>query len=506
MSVRHWFAVLALVVTSQSSVIAQSGSPEEFVRTLYRRYAGVTPDRATVDVWVRELAKGTSAAEVHAQILGSNQAYDYANKNVDTWLRMMYSEVIARDADAAGLRHWEDRLEQLRYDRVKLAREFLRSAGAEINNGGGNRPGAITPAELPAHLKTTADLLSQAVTTEYPGYQNFMLRSQADTYAKSVGVYQTILTERERFPTQFPDAVKALSATLDALERGVAQTRLPGQSTRLYLDQSRELLEAITRGSEFLPGDHVGPPEVGGGERLTFTEARNYQLLLEKLSQELVSAEATFRTVIPRGWASTQLMNRVNDISVEVDRLRSEVRSGFRRTDLVSRMEGVTASAVTVTDALNASRVDVRATQAWFSVNTALRAANDGLAVGGSGVIGGGRVPAEAFRAIDRSAAECEALVLAFTPYSTYNRSVSRLIADLQDLKNRYSSLRRAASGLSPTKRELDTHLDAITDRLTSVNSNWREVVRDPRLSGAADLIDLSMADRTVVRLIAEVK
>ncbi len=504
MTARLMCLVVALVLASAVAT-AQQVTPADFVRNMYLQYAGVDPDRGIIDVWVKELNKGTPAVEVHAQILGSNQTFDAVGKNNDTWIRLMYNKVLSREPDVGGMRTWQQKLEALKYDRVKTAREFLRGAGAELNAGGGGgaRPGNPPPADLPTHLTATAQLLAQAATTEFPGYEHLGVRSQGGSFVKSVAAYMPILKEPNRYPREYPEGIRALTATLDVFEHSVAQSRVAAPNTRLYAEQCRQLLASLSPGGR--PID-PGLPPGGGAGRLTPQEGREYRRLLDVLSKDLTAAETTFRIVIPKGWATTRLLNRVDDLMTDVDNLRDDVRGGFDRRELLRRVQAINATAGDITNTLTAERVDVRATQAWYSVATSLAAVTDPQNAGPPGQPGGGRVPRELFEAIDQASAQCDALLLAYSPYATYNRSVGRLTADLTDLKTRYAALRRTAGGLDPSRRELDTHLNGIAGRMKTVSGHWRDVAGDRNLASVADLTELAVADRDVTRRISPVR
>lgn len=450
--------------------------------------------------------KGTSPTEVHAQILGSNQTFDRVRKNSEAWVRLMYVEVLGREPEPAGMRNWLDRLDKQRFDRVKVAREFLQSAGAEIAAGGGNRPGIIPPADLPGQLKAASEALAQAVQSEFPGHEYFMVRSQVGSFVKTVAVYQPILKDPNGYARQYPEGIRAQIATLDAFDRGVAQSRLPAPNTRLHSDQCRQLLVALGQVGGVIPPQPPIFPPPGGGGWLTQQETRQYRQLLDALSKDVTAAEATLRVVIPSGWATTRLLNQVDAIAAEVDSLRSDLRSRYKKDDLITRVQGIQASVGGVGQALSTGNVDVRAVQSWYSVTRSLQSITDALALGGIPQPGGGKVPVEVFKAIDQTVAECDALLVAFSPYATYNRSVGRLTSDLTDLKNRYALLRRAASQPIVSRHDLDGHLESIDQRMKTVGTNWREASRDPRLSNAPDLIDLQSADRELTKLIATIK
>lgn len=501
-------ALVAVVwLASVTATLAQTPDPAAFVRDLYVRYAGIEPDRRIIDTWVTELRRGVQPNDVIANVLGSDQAFNRSKRNNDVWLTSLYLDLLGRQPESGGLKHWQDRLRDLRNDRVKLAREFLQSAGAEIAQGANRPPVGTRPEELPALLQTTTQLLQQAAQTECSGGDGWVLREQARAVATTTSRSMTVLMRPDRNPKAYVETLTSLDQSVTALRTSLAQSRLSAPSTRLHAEQAAQIVATMSANAGI-----VAPPgPIGNPGGLSRADARRLSTFATDLSRDATATNATFRAVLRPSWTTTPLLNQVDAYAAEADALRSDIRAGYSVAELLRRTQALNQSANAITAAVTKGGVDVRVYQAWYTATATLNkftAEVGGPGLGGPGPgpgVGGPGVPREAFAAIDRASAECDALILGFQPYTFYNRPSARLIADLQDLKNRYADLRRTAVG-NPTRRELSAHLDRIADRMRSVSSNWREAERDPRLRNPPDLNDLTAADRDVVRSISAVR
>lgn len=504
MNPRPFLFVLFALPVAAGPVVGQTPDPAAFVRELYVRYAAVEPTPQMIDFWVKEMRKGTEPNEVLANVLGSDQAFARSRRNNEVWVNALYTDLLGRPAEAGGVAHWLQRLRELRDDRVKLAREFVRSAGAEIAAGGIGGPG--TPQDLPTQFVTTIQLMHQAAQTECPGRDGWMIREQAKAVATTTTTYSRVLQNPAVNPRQYAEAVTTLDAGLTQFRSALAQSRLPAQSTRLHAEQATQILAALAAGGNVPPP--IGPPGLPGG--LSRADARRLEPLANAMSRETAAANATFQAVLRADWNNRGLLRQVEAVSTEADSLRSDVRAGYPLRDLLARTQSLTAAAAQVSAVVAKGGVDPRLYQAWYKATADLNAFTAQVGTLGGGVIappigGGVAVPREAFAAVDRAAAECDALIVAFSPYTFFNRPSARLTSDLQSMKNQYAALRREAAGVT-TERELKQHLDGIATTLRSAANNWREANRDPRFRAPADLDDLTAADREVVRLISSAR
>ncbi|MEB2869664.1 DUF4214 domain-containing protein [Pseudomonas rhizosphaerae] len=82
---------------------------DDYINTLYTTLLNRPADEAGSDNWVSVLANGGSLADVAAGIAGSAeaQAFDQSNK---TFVSELYSDILGREADEAGLQDWVSQL------------------------------------------------------------------------------------------------------------------------------------------------------------------------------------------------------------------------------------------------------------------------------------------------------------------------------------------------------------------------------------------------------------
>lgn len=494
-------ALLGLVLIPSTGHAQQQPDPEAFVRDLYVRYAGVEPTRSMIDFWLREINRGVSANDVIANVLGSDQAFNRSRRNNEIWLNSLYADLLGRQAEPGAVAHWMTRLRDLRNDRVKLAREFLKAAGSEIAVGGIRPPAQ----DLPTELVTATQLVLQSAQSECPGRDGWMIREQAKALATSASNSLVVLQNPEANPRQYARAITTLDASLTRFRESLGQSRLPAPNTRLHAEQAAQILATLSAAGGVVPPP--GPPGVPGG--LSRADARRLEQYAVAMSRETAAANATFQAVLRPDWNNRTLLRQVEAISTEADSLRSVIRGGYPLNDLFSRSRQLSASADQVSAVVSKGGIDPRVYQAWYQATAELNGFTAQVASLGSVIappIGGGvQVPREAFAAIDRATAECDILIAAFTPYTFYNRPSARLISDLRELKNRYAELRQVAAS-NATPRELQRQLDRVTDTLRSASDNWRDADRDPRFRPPTDLADLIAVDRDVSRLILSVR
>jgi len=124
--------VFALVVTLCGLLgSAGTGRADEdtaLVAKWYRAYLKREPGTSVLEAYASELKNGTPASDVQATLLGSNEYFDRANRDPETFVAALYTDVIGRAGTPAEVRTWVDALRRLNGDRQELARQFLRSS------------------------------------------------------------------------------------------------------------------------------------------------------------------------------------------------------------------------------------------------------------------------------------------------------------------------------------------------------------------------------------------
>jgi hypothetical protein len=505
--------VLCLVFLPPVPALAQGPDPAAFVRDLYVRYAGIEPQLRDVQFWVDKLQRGTEPNEVIANVLGSEQAYMRSRRNDEVWVTNLYVDILGRPPEPGASAQWLRGLRDFKGDRVKLAREFLKAAGGELNSGG-RPPGMNRPEDLPGLLASTTQLMYQTARTECPNAVGWIIREQARNLATATADARPILMNPAANPTLYTQTLTNLDSGFANFRTALARTQLPAQSTRLHLEQATQTLAAISQ-SGVQPFPPVFPPGLGVPGGISRVDARRLAPFAAEMARDATSAAATFRTIYRNNWNTTTLVNQVEAYAREADTLRSDLRVGYPMAEFANRLMALNQTANAISAVVVKGGVDVRAYQAWYqataSMNEFTRQAGGGRPPGpfppgpgpGPGPLPGvSPVPPQAFVAIDQATAHCDSLIPALGPYTFYSRAVPRLISDVQDIRNKYVSLRQTAA-TNPNRRELQRQIDAIAARFRSANGNYQEAVRDPRLRNMPDLNELAAAAHVVNQLIA---
>jgi len=105
----------------------------ELVASWYRRYLGREPDRSGLANFTGMLARGTSAEDVQAGILASDEFWRLNGSRPEGFIRGLYEGVLGRTPRRAEMDSWGRRYNLLRGDRSRLAQEFVAAAQQELD-------------------------------------------------------------------------------------------------------------------------------------------------------------------------------------------------------------------------------------------------------------------------------------------------------------------------------------------------------------------------------------
>jgi hypothetical protein len=111
----YFTAVLDQSLASRAQVVLAIENSLEYltdeVEQVYAKFLGRAADPAGLTYWVGVLEQGGTRAQVEAQILGSEEYFAVRGSATDDgFLLSLYTQVLDRPADAAGLEGWESLL------------------------------------------------------------------------------------------------------------------------------------------------------------------------------------------------------------------------------------------------------------------------------------------------------------------------------------------------------------------------------------------------------------
>lgn len=108
----------AAVAHGESTLELRAGPDNKSLDRLYRAYFRRDPDRDGLDYWRAQLAEGISLAQISQQFAASSEFQTtYGQLDNRGFVDLIYRNVMGREADPAGQRHWARVLDEGRVSR-----------------------------------------------------------------------------------------------------------------------------------------------------------------------------------------------------------------------------------------------------------------------------------------------------------------------------------------------------------------------------------------------------
>lgn len=127
----YWSAQLSSGALTSSQVIAGLIGSTEYrtnaIRRLYRDALGRDAEPAGIDAWLGFFAAGGTIEGLSAALYGSQEYFNLQGATTAGVVQSFYRNVLARDAEPAGLAYWLDQIDQRGLSRGLAALQFLNS-------------------------------------------------------------------------------------------------------------------------------------------------------------------------------------------------------------------------------------------------------------------------------------------------------------------------------------------------------------------------------------------
>lgn len=124
-----WVGALTTNLDQNVYLQAIVTSPEwvsKLVEHYYRDTLGRAPDSAGLNYWIGRIRAGMTPAAVAAEFYASPEYFSRSGGTADSWIRNLYAKLLGRTPDAGGLAYWTGRLNRGE-SRSRLAYEFFQS-------------------------------------------------------------------------------------------------------------------------------------------------------------------------------------------------------------------------------------------------------------------------------------------------------------------------------------------------------------------------------------------
>jgi hypothetical protein len=495
-------AVAVFLALPAGPVAAQAIDMTGFVRGLYRDYLGREPTPDESLAWVRALQRGTSASEVHAFLMASDECFDRYKRDPNAWIGSAYTFVLHnRQPTARDLSAWRDRLNVYNGDRLRWSRDFLRGADWQAPSFL-NPASTVTPAELPARLVTTCQLLVQSVQTELPGNAGWLAWTQANNLLTTAEANRLILAGGAS-PGAFLQAITNLQTAVDALRDTLSRTGPTATNSRQYADQVYQYL-AVLRTSAPPPlapqlPPYPPPAVIPPGSTDQPTTDR-YQQLARDLQRQTQQFVFVLRNVSPRDYTVDRLLRDGEDYDAGVDRFRVQVKLATPLTDLRTALTNLRLQGDRISTQMRQGTFDRRVIQAWSDVSLTFGKLADALGISPADVdpwqpipyTGPGSLPVNlggqtttalspiVARNLDDAISQCDILTAALTPFTSPPLIIS-VQGELRTLRNSLTELRRQAIQGAPRAQLLRALSDAVEDS-RRVETLWTRLLASPDL------------------------
>lgn len=120
-----WFATSSDTVVVNGQVVDKRGPLVRLYKAYYKRW----PDAGGYDYWIRKMKNGTSLASVSEYFAKSSEFNrNYGSLSNEQFVSLVYSNVLGRQGDQAGMDYWLNRLNNNKITRGGLMAQFSESS------------------------------------------------------------------------------------------------------------------------------------------------------------------------------------------------------------------------------------------------------------------------------------------------------------------------------------------------------------------------------------------
>lgn len=492
-----FFILLSIGWMSPNVLQAQNASQESFIRDLYQSYFQRNPGIPEVNTWMDWFRRGSTAEEIHASIISSDEYFNRIGRDPDRWLTNTYRIVTGANPTVQEFNYWKQRYVAYGMDRRKFGLEFLKA----MSN---RRPGAEWEQTQPSNVQALSrQLVSQvrnfqtAINRETAG-DAVVLRMQTTSLMTAAIRLQTAASANNassNLATAFHDVQSALAGVQASMrnQAGAFSSRVYLNQTVQTTQQISQILNISARPPIGNPGFYppVGVPTLPGGV-WSPRELQQLNQLTSNLSQEVSSLYYVLRSLNQYDFRYQALMNDMQWYSNQVDQFRNAINSNQNRRTVGRSLQTLTQQAENFNQRISGQNVDVRLRQGFFQLGQTLSQISQ---VVGGNLGPGNSIPEIPNREallleINRAIGQCDRLIAIYSSYVLYGRPVQVFLADLRNTRQQLIVLRSALQDQTELL-QVRTDLNAVVTSINGLNQPWGQMSRSiPNISNG-DLNEL---------------
>ena len=516
--VRRIFVLASLLVLVWTGgVQAQTASQRNFIVGMYQSYFQRDPTRANINEWLGWFQRGSSAEEIHASFIASDELFARMNRDSDRWLSYVFQVVVGRNPTAQEFNYWRGRYRQLRQDRRAFGLEFLNSMGNRRPSSGPSQPSNALES-LGGQVYSQSRSLRSAIISEFSNNAT-VLRLQANTLVSAASKVRSATAQRESDIQQIRQAIIDAQSAFLGVQAGL-RGQYGGFQSQLFLNQVKETLNQLAVGVGIQGGGAVNPsPEFGppiglpgwpspdrpGGNWQT-SEWISLTRLTRELSSEVHSLYYLLQSLARTDYRYQSLAGDMQLYAARVNDFSNAINDNIRRGRLRRMLGELQNASADFTRRIAGQRVDVRLRQGLFQVDLSLAKLQS---IVGGGNAGGPGIPpsypaAPDYRQllieVDRAIAECDRLIAIYSTYVIFGRPVQVYLADLRTVRQQLQVLRAVA--VSKNEALVRSEVSVIVEKNSKLQQPWTQMRRTVSSSNAADMNGLNSAVSRIQALV----
>lgn len=480
---------------------AQSDSQQQFITDLYQSYFQRTPGLREINEWTGWFRQGSSAEEIHASIISSEEFFNLVGRDADRFVTNVFRIVNGRNPSAQEFSYWRQRLLANGMDRRKYGLEFLKSMGNRRPGSDWGQPtNDVQP--LARQLASQSRSLLTSVNREIP-WSNTVVRMQVSSLVAASARLQGAAERNDtrNISIAFQDVQSAVSGMESSLRR-----QSGAFSSQLYLNQIQRTSQQIASrlGYNQWPGTQLPSipgsgfpvlPPIQNNSPWSPTQRRQLDRYLHDLGSEVSSLYYLLRDLSQYDNRYQNLVTDMQWYSSRVNQMSSDIQRGTDIRSVRQSYRQLVRQAENFEQRIRGEQVDVRLRQGLFQVSQTLYQIGAIVGVGNAGGNAGG-IPGtrpdipnrqELLAEVNRAIAVCDRLIAVYSSYVLYGRPVQVYLADLRNTRQQLVVLRNAMME-NADPLQIRTDVSAVVSSVSNLQGPWAQFSQSVRSVDSNDM------------------
>ena len=487
-----WLSPVPTGAQSNAAATTSWSREAEMVRGWYSDYLGrnVGPE---LTAWVQLLRGGMAPVDVQATILGSDEYYQQQRRDPERFILDTLEGVTWEAPDQATVDRWTNRLDQLRGDRVALAREILLT----YNQPQQQTPTTGTALDQATRLTAAAKLLADNADFELSGtVQGQQVSLRARALSAACVQLQQQMKLRSAQPAQVNSSFAAVVRAFEATQQALANPPGTAPSSSAVARRVGSLIVEL----EDSLRTSASPPPATKPHYQTYDQ-RQLLAQVESVARAVQSVMQVLAPAANQDYRYRVALRDLDGLASRVDAFADLTKRGASREQLDYDAQTLRAMADRIRPQLFDGEPPLFTRLYWLSVEAGLEQMRDTLKANGSasGSTGGPITTTRPNSALigltDQAVAQVDAFLTGISPLVFGVPEIPGQQRAVRNLRNRLLELRQMVvegepvTELTLTTRQAANDYQAAAARWDQIVGSYR-LINPVRLSPVGTTID----------------